>query len=616
MDSIRNIGIFAHVDAGKTTLTEQLLLFTGAITKAGRVDDGAAHTDRLPIERERGISVRASTVAISHNGHTMRIVDTPGHVDFSREVEDALAAIDGAVLVVSAVEGVQAQTSAIYRMLSALRIPTIAFINKTDRAGADVRAVLMQLRALAPRPLLIESDDGILTEALTEFDDELLAQALAGQATHADIHRALARGCRSLNALPATCGSALKSEGIASVLTAIIDYLPPPAEHPRFSATAYHVERIGPERHVHLRVYGGQVVRGQEIDGHRIRWLRKVEPAGLVNVEHLDAGDIGVVIGADGFRSGDVLGERCRGRAAITAPVLRAQVVPPSDGQLLPLRDALTRMSDEQRELNFSFEPRTRKLYVEVMGEIQRQVIEQTLRSEYGIAARLTEPEVLLRETPLRKATGRLDMFFSPWFAHAIFDIEPLPRGSGVQFVSNMNTDLYIKYQRDIEETTHECLREGLYGWPVTDIRVTLVYGECTSITRPGSRFGPVTPLGIFDALSRAGTQLLEPMLRFEAHIDRHAASTLCFELTAVRGLVDPPRFSADTAIITGRAPAMTAMNFGARIQQLSRGRGLWRAEFDGYEPAPEGVCHAIPRTTPDPTNKEAYMAVINGVMG
>lgn len=615
MNDIRNIGIFAHVDAGKTTLTEQLLLYTGAITKAGRVDDGAAHTDRLKVERQRGISVRSSTVAIAYEGTTIRIIDTPGHVDFSNEVENALCAIDGAVLVLSAVEGVQAQTAAIYRVLKALHIPVAAFINKVDRVGVDADRVLNQLQTLAKRPLMIDEDLEVLTERLTEFDDCLLKAALAGPVSQAAVHEAFARGCRSLEALPVCKGSALKGDNIKSVLQMILRYLPPPAIYPCFSAVAYHVEHVGNDRQVHVRVYGGTLVRGETINGHRFRWLRKLTPQGLVNSQQLDAGDIGVVIGANALRSGDVLGERCRGSAAVSEAVLKAQVVPKKETDLPALKSALARMNDEQRELNLTFEPRTRQMHVQVRGEIQRQVIEQTLLMDYGISASLLKPQVLFRETPEKEAVGKLDMFFSPWYARAVFHIRPLPRGGGVQFVSRVNTDLYLKYQRDIEATTYECLREGLHGWPVTDVLVTLTEGECIGITHPGSRFGPVVPLGLFDALQNAGTQLMEPMLRFEAHVDRHGAGTLLYDLTAARAVCEPAVYYAETAVLTGRAPVITTLDFAERVHRLSHGRGLWRTVYDGYELAPDGVGEAIPRTTLDPTHYEAYMAAINGVM-
>jgi len=245
VDSIRNIGIFAHVDAGKTTLTEQLLLKAGAIREAGRVDKGTAHTDTLPAERRRGISIRSGTVCVRRRGTDIRIIDTPGHVDFSYEVETALLAVDGAILVVSAVEGVQAQTSVISRVLTSLNIPIIVFLNKTDLAGADVQRALGELRSIVPRPVLMEQPEDGLLDALTACDDLLLEQALHRNVTRDEIAAAAARACRSLFASPVYAGAALKGAGIDELLDAVIECLPPPHDERELSVVAYHVRREG-----------------------------------------------------------------------------------------------------------------------------------------------------------------------------------------------------------------------------------------------------------------------------------------------------------------------------------------------------------------------------------
>ena len=420
MESIRNIGILAHVDAGKTTLTEQLLLKTGAIRVAGRVDAGTAHTDALAIERQRGISIRANSVCVTWRGTSVRVIDTPGHVDFSTEVENALLALDGAILVVSAVEGVQAQTAAIGRVLRALRIPMLIFINKTDRAGADVPRVMGEIRQVIPEAMRLASDRDELLDALTRGDDILLACALDGTVTDAALREGMRRACAECRVAPALIGAALRGQGIEEVLDAIVDYLPPPAPADALSAVVYHVARKEEERQAHVRVFGGQLPFGYEHGGERITRMRALTPIGYENAKSLRAGDIGAISGLHELPVGGWLGEPARGRVKLMQPVLRAQVSPAREEDMKPLQIALARMADEWPDLAPRFEPRTRQMWVQVMGEIHRQVVEATIRETYGVDAALLPPAVLYRETPRGVGRGELDMYTSPWYARDV----------------------------------------------------------------------------------------------------------------------------------------------------------------------------------------------------
>ena len=616
MESIRNIGIFAHVDAGKTTLTEQLLLKTGAIREAGRVDAGTAHTDTLAVERQRGISIRSGTVCVRHANTNINIIDTPGHVDFSGEVETALLAVDGAVLVVSAVEGVQAQTAVIGRVLTSLNIPIIVFINKTDRSGADVNRVVGELKAIIPSPVLMTRPAAELIDELTLYDEILLNEAVTGNVTPGDIDAAAARACRSHTASPVYAGAALKGAGVDSLLDAIIACLPPPQNETELSVVAYHVRREGEERKVRIRIFGGEMTTGS-VEGYgRVKRLRVQTPEGERNADALRPGEIGIAVGLEGFGAGMWLGKRVRGRAELAAPVLRAQAVPENEGALPALLSSLERIHDETGGINPTFEPRTRRVHIRTMGEIHQQVLEQTLLDEYGVRATLMPPEPIYRETPAGVGVGSFDMMMDPWKARASFRVEPGPRGSGVRFVSETHVDrLHIKYQKDIEKTVYAALQEGLTGWQTTDIIVTLTDGQGSWLSWGGasSHFGPVTPLGLFDALKNAGVRLLEPVYRFEAKVDEGAASALLYELSLIRAQCDPIAFNSGEATVTGLAPVETSQLFAVRVNELSRGRGVWRTWFEGYFPAPPGVGGPIARTTPDPTNPALYVDFITG---
>ena len=651
MESIRNIGIFAHVDAGKTTLTEQILLKTGAIREAGRVDAGTAHTDVLAAERSRGISIRSGTVCVLHRDTYIRIIDTPGHIDFANEVETALLAVDGAVLVVSAVEGVQAQTAVIGRVLSSLKIPVIAFINKTDRAGADIRRVLHELNAITTTPVFMEESEGLLIDALSLYDDLLIEQALMRPIARVDIEAAAARACQGLHATPVLSGAALKGIGIERLLDAIIHYLPPPHDEDEFSVVAYHVRREGEERKVRLRVFGGALAIGAVGNGSsggggtsgggssggnaggvsstggdfigavytnigKVRRLRIQMPDGEKNVTALRPGEIGVAVGLEGLLAGMWLGKRVRGDAVLAAPVLRAQVVPDNDNDLPALLTSLERLHDENGNLHPTFEPRTRRVHIRTMGEIHQQVVEQTLLEDYGVSASLMPPEALYKETPIGVGAGSFDMMMDPWKARAAFRVEPGPNGSGVRFISATHVDkLHIKYQKDIEKTVYQALQEGVTGWPATDIIVTLTSGQGSWLSWGGasSHFGPVVPLGLFAALNDAGMRLLEPVYRFEAKVDERTAGVLFYELGLIRAQCDPFVFSNGEATISGLVPVETSQHFAIRVNELSHGRGVWRTRFEGYHHAPPGIGHPIPRTTPDPLNPSLYIDFITG---
>ncbi len=614
-NSIRNIGILAHVDAGKTTLTEAILLAAGAIRRAGRVDEGTAHTDTLSVERARGISVTSSAVCVRWMGCDVRIIDTPGHADFCAEVEQALLALDGCVLVLSAVEGVQAQTAVLYRTLRSMGVPTIAFINKTDRQGADVSAALEGLAALGARPLLMSGDSGRVLDELCRLDEELLALALEGEAPQEALHAAAARqtACGALT--PALAGAALRGQGVTELLDGVCRWLPPPKEVPVLSVVVYALARQGEERQARVRVFGGSVGFGQDVLGGKVKRVRKLTPGGQESAQALHPGDIGVLVGGAGLQVGAWIGEPTRGRPQLGVPVMRSQVIPQKAADLPALQAALTRMAEEWPALRPRFEPSTREVYVQVMGQIQQEVVQQTL-AEQGVAVTLAPPSVLYRETPAGVGVGQLDMFIPPWYARATFRVSPLPRGQGVQFVTRVSTDyLFLKYQRDIEETARQWLGEGLSGWPVTDALVELTDGACISIKKPGSRFGPVVPLGLCDALRDAGCRMLEPVQSFEIIADGRCAGAVLHDLQLMRAQHEPPVSLGEGFSVRGTVPVATSLHYAARLAAVTSGRGIFRVAPAGYREAPEGAAQPLPRTTPDPLDKAVFMKHLRGTL-
>jgi ribosomal protection tetracycline resistance protein len=363
-----------------------------------------------------------------------------------------------------------------------------------------------------------------------------------------------------------------------------------------------------------VRVYGGSLSIGDICGDGRVKRLRKLTPKGEVEVKSLLPGEVGVAAGITGVRAGDWIGLRARGRASIAPPILQTGVSV-AEKDIPALRAALARMQDEQPTLDVSFEPVTRRFNMSIMGDIHAQVIEQELRESYGVAAELGEPSVLYRETPRAAGEGGYNLRgSSPWYSAADFRVEPGEPGSGVVYVSEVSTDfLYLKYQRDVEIAVREALREGLSGWPVTDVVVRLTGAQMTTITRPGSKFRQVVPLGLFEALAAAGTDLLEPVMEFEAACDERHSAKLLYELSLMRAEAPPPAYAGGTAVIRGLVPVATSYNYTRRMRELTGGRGVWRAVFHGWKKCPEGTGRTRPRTTPDPLNKSLFMDYLVG---
>lgn len=631
--SIRNVGILAHVDAGKTTLTEQLLYLGGTLRTPGRVDNGNTYTDSMTIERQRGISVASQAAVLTYKGVTVQLIDTPGHVDFSPEVENSLLALDGAVLLLSAAEGVQARTTVLLRTLQSMRIPTVVFVNKLDRLGASPERILEQLRGLTKDALPLQraidaggrtasiiswQDDATLRasiiDRLTTFDDDLLEKELSGGANDDAINAALAMATRAAEVIPVLFGAALRGLGVRGVLDAIVDLLPPPDGHPDapLSAIIYKVSRQKGRR-THVRLFSGtldcrtilQLSSGSE----KPQRLMKLTQGGYIPANSLSAGEIGVLLGIEGGHPGEWLGEAQRGTTTLAQRALSVTVTPASGADLTPLRDALIELSDEDPALDFRYQTKTREFTLNIMGEIHQEVLQSVLAERFALQARLSPPSVIYREQPLRSGEGSISMFYSPWYACATFRVEPLPSGSGVVYESLVSTDwLYPRYQNEVRTAALETLKQGLHGWEVTDCKLSLTDARCISVIMPSSCFAPVIPMAVMDALAAAGTALLEPMLTFELTAPSHCAGIVLHDLQRMRAVTELPVTQDSHFIIRGVVPVATSMGYGIRLASLSGGTGVWLTQFCHHASCALELGHRRIRDGADPLNRDEYM--------
>ena len=638
-NGITNIGIIAHVDAGKTTLTEQLLFKRGAILRAGSVDQGTAQTDYMEVERKRGISVKAATTYIRWQNRAINLIDTPGHVDFAAEVERSLRVLDAAVLCLSAVEGVQAQSEQYYFALRQLNVPVLVFINKTDRVGADVEQVHRQIRELlGPETLAFTASEAWLP-VLAEYEDKLADAWLENRPLgQAELLPALANQCRLGNILPVVAGSALKGEGIDALLDMVCALAPLSTGDPDGPVAGIvfkveHDKRLG--RIAYVRLASGTLKNRDTVVNQsrgpvgKIVQIRKASGRKATDIGILKAGDIAAVCGLDSIVAGDTIGdETCLPKAlSVVQPLLRVRQRPEREQDYAPLAAACAELAAEDPKLKMIWEPGVRQLLLHVTGTIQMEILDALFRDRFGLAVTLENPQVIYKETPVRPALGS-DAYTmpKPCWAIVTFAIAPLPLGQGVVYESRV-TEIKIRdrYQGQIAQALPLALEQGPRGWEVTDVKITLTDGEDHPVHTHPLDFATVTPMALMKGLAAAGTRLLEPMLRFRLTVPLPDTGKVISQIVAMRGMLDSGSESDthDTAdehgtprrFLTGRVPVATSLDFPVFIAQATSGRGILTMVFDGYEPCPEGLGEDTAYRGINPLDRERYILHVRGAL-
>ncbi|MBQ4579191.1 MAG: TetM/TetW/TetO/TetS family tetracycline resistance ribosomal protection protein [Clostridia bacterium] len=646
MKHMRNIGVFAHVDAGKTTLSEQLLMHSGAIRRAGSVDEGTAHTDNLPVEQRRGISVKATCVSLTWRDVTINLIDTPGHVDFSAEVERSLWALDAAVVVVCAVEGVQPHTETLFHALKEQDIPTLFFLNKTDREGADVNRVLAQIRRLLTAEAVPMSDEDAVTEFVCAQDDELLEQYLSGEDIAPDFIRArLADLTRAAKAHPVYAGSALRDEGVIPLLDAMVDFLPSPktAHTPEsgsktlpgpastgdglcgvvFASTQDRV--LG--RGVWVRLYAGSLenrapvilpagvdpLTGEEkLVQRKITQIRRVDGS---DAGSLTAGEIGVIYGLGDVKVGQVLGEesllpRRVEPGHLRTPLITVQVIPENPEDMQSLRAACEALSAEDPLLQVRYSKALNELQLHVMGTIQLEIIQELLDTRFGMKVSFSKPAVIYKETIAQAASGFVAYTMpKPCWAIMRFEIEPAPRGSGVTFRSTVPVkDILLRYQHQVEQALPLALHQGRLGWEVTDINITLVDGNHHQFHTHPLDFIVATPWGIQDGLKHGGSTLLEPILETRFLLPPDCVGRVMSDVALMRGEVTHTETDEDRVLMTALIPVATSVDYAATLASATSGRGSMSVRLHGYRDCPLELGATSPRRSVDPLDTSKYI--------
>ncbi|MDR7252459.1 ribosomal protection tetracycline resistance protein [Nocardioides sp. BE266] len=629
-----NLGILAHVDAGKTTLTERLLHLAGVIDEPGSVDAGTTRTDSLALERRRGITIKAAVVGFPLGDAVVNVIDTPGHPDFIAEVERVLGVLDGAVLVLSAVEGVQPQTRILMRALQRLRVPTLLFVNKIDRAGADVDAVLDAIRSrLTPDVLPMGTAAGLgsraatfaayspddrafrerETVALAEHDDVLLAAYVDGRDRTPEELRALAAAqTRAAELHPVFAGSAATGAGVPDLMEAIATFLPgaPPDTGGEPSGRVFKVERgDAGEKVAYVRLFSGTVEARQRLDlpdgrSGKVAGIEVFRDGRWVRADEAHAGQVARLLGLGAVRVGDGFGSSIRAEAHhFPPPTLEASLEACDPAQGPALRVALAQLAD-QDPLIAARSGEDGRPTVSLYGRVQQEVIASTLAEDHGIEVAFSEASVLHVER-LRRAGTAVERFntpTNPWGATIGLRLTPAAPGSGLVFdVGVPMRDLPLYLFKSVEHFTSvmsehvaQALSCGLRGWEVTDCRVTLTEAGYRSGDGPPAQRGPLptaldyrslTPVVVRQALVRASTEVCEPVLHVSLEVPTDDAPQLLRLLGRWGSEVTGQTATADLTRIDARLVAARLHDLQHQLPDLTGGEGVLDARFDGYQP-------------------------------
>jgi ribosomal protection tetracycline resistance protein len=645
-----NLGILAHVDAGKTSLTERLLFTTGVIRKLGSVDDGSTQTDSLALEQQRGITIKAAVVSFAIDEVTVNLIDTPGHPDFIAEVERALSVLDGAVLVISAVEGVQAQTRVLMRVLQRLRIPTLLFINKIDRSGAQEERLLQSIaEKLTPAIIPMGTVSGLgtrgakitpydagdatfttaLVERLAEHDDALLAAYVddATAISYDHLRAKLAAQTRRALVHPVFFGSAITGAGVDTLLAGIRELLPAAAgavDGP-LAGTVFKIERgAAGEKIAYIRMFSGTVrVRdrvqfGPEQEG-RVTALSVFDRGPAVQRAAVSAGQIGKLWGLNEIRIGDTIGpaQTTAGRRYFAPPTLETVIVPRRLADKGSLHLALTQLTEQDPLINLHQDDIRQELFLSLYGEVQKEVIQETLATDYNIEVDFRETTTICTERPAGSgaAVEFLGKDENPFLATVGLRIEPGAVDSGLEFrlevkVESMPLFVYKAteaFRQAMENTVQETLRQGLYGWQVTDCIVTMTQSGYSS---PGSTprdFRLLTPLVLMSALQQADTVVCEPLHHFHLEMPADTYGRMLPILAQLQAAPQPPIMRDTTCVLEGEIPAARVYELQQRLPALTRGEGVMECAFARYEPMREPF-PTRPRSDYNPLNRKEYL--------
>lgn len=608
----QTIGILAHVDAGKTTFSEQLLFLTKQIRERGRVDHQDSFLDNHSIERARGITVFAEQAEIEYEENRFTLIDTPGHADFSPEMERAVQVMDAAIVLVSAVDGVQGHTERVWQLLREAKVPTFFFINKMDRETADADAIMSELReSLSTNcfDLDLFKKNGTMSEELAEWlaerDDTLLTHYLEVGYDNEIWMQTLKKLVRNGQVFPCGQGSALKDIGIESFFSKFVQLmnrtetseLPAP-----FSASVYKIRHDeNGQRITFLKILSGSLNVRDELTirglAQKTTQIRIYNGTKYTPVPEAAAGDLVAVMGLSNAAAGDTIGLDNRRAAFSSIPALKAAVQYDPSYTSKDVWKVFSILDAEDPTLHAIWNEHSQEIEIRVMGVIQLEVLEHIVSERFQMKVTFGTPTILYKETIGSPVMGYGHFEPLKHYAEVHVKMEPAERGSGIHFLSKCHTDdLSPGHQRVIEKHLFERDHHGiLTGSPLTDIAVTLVTGRSHNEHTSGGDFRESLFRALRQGLEQAETILLEPYYAFKMKIDSDLIGRALTDIQTAHGNFNAPETSGNYVMVTGRVPVATFMNYSTDFASYTGGKGVLVLTLDGYGPChnPEEVIQA-----------------------
>ena len=677
LERVRNIGIAAHIDAGKTTTTERILFYSGVVHKIGEVHDGAAVTDWMAQERERGITITAAAISTSWQDHRINIIDTPGHVDFTIEVERSMRVLDGVIAVFCAVGGVQPQSETVWRQADRYSVPRMVFVNKMDRTGADFLKVNEQIKdrlkanafpiqlpigaegdlsgiidLVSNKAYLYKNDLGTdieespipddmkdealkwrskLMESVAENDEELIEIFLdKGELSEDQLKKGIRDGVLNHGLVPVLCGSAFKNKGVQLVLDAVVDYLPAPIDvkpiqgvlpngkedfrpaddNAPFSALAFKVMSDPYGKLTFVRMYSGVLSKGSYVMNstkdakERISRLVILKADEREEVDELRAGDLGAVLGLKNTTTGDTL---CNTDDPIVLetlfipePVISVAVEPKTKGDMEKLSKALQALSEEDPTFRVSTDQETNQTVIAGMGELHLEILVDRMLREFKVEANIGAPQVSYRETIRSSSKGEgkyaRQTGGKGQYGHVVIEMEPAEVGKGFEFVNKIVGGTVPKeYIGPASNGMKETCESGvLAGYPLIDVKVTLVDGSFHDVDSSEMAFKIAGSMAFKDGVKKCNPVLLEPMMKVEVESPDDFLGSVIGDLSSRRGQVEGQSVDDGLSKVQAKVPLAEMFGYATQLRSMTQGRGIFSMEFANYEEVPRNVAEAI----------------------
>ncbi|MEZ5126296.1 MAG: elongation factor G [Thermoleophilia bacterium] len=679
LEKTRNIGIMAHIDAGKTTTTERILYYTGKTHKIGEVHEGAAVMDWMAQEQERGITITSAATTVSWRDTQINIIDTPGHVDFTMEVERSLRVLDGAIALFCSVGGVEPQSETVWRQADKYGIPRIAFVNKMDRIGADFfRGLDMMIERLGANPVAVQIPIGReaefsgivdliemnaivyedelgtafettdipehvrpladeyrlkLVEAVADHDDHLLEAYLEGEEITAERLRAVIRQATLDNSItPVLCGSAFKNKGVQPLLDAVVQFLPSPLDVPAvtgidpsgaeqsrpadddapFAALAFKVA-VDPYvgKLTYFRVYSGTLKAGSYVlnsskdKRERISRILQMHANHREDREEIYAGELAAAIGLKVTTTGESLCEI--GKSIILEsmefpePVIFVAIEPKTKADEEKLSTSLQRLAEEDPTFRVQTDEETGQTIIAGMGELHLEIIVDRLVREFSVDANVGKPQVAYRET-IRNRVEKVEGKFvrqsggRGQFGHVVIEMEPNVPGGGYEFESRiMGGTIPREYIPSVDAGIQEAMNSGvLAGYPVVDVKVTLLDGSYHEVDSSDMAFKIAGSLAFKNAAQKAGPMLLEPMMAVEVVTPAEFMGDVMGDLSSRRGHIDGMEPRGNAQVITATVPLSTMFGYATDVRSATQGRATYTMQFKHYAEVPASIATEI----------------------